>query len=77
MVTIDVFDQFDHSNLDLKYKKKQYKFQSISTFIETYLKKYYDVYKRNKEIDISFSDYRKLMLKELAIHRNQNMTSKP
>ena len=77
MVTIDVFDQFDHSNLDLKYKKKQYKFQSISTFIETYFKKYYDVYKRNKEIDISFSDYRKLMLKELAIHRNQKMTSKP
>ena len=77
MVTIDVFDQFDHSNLDLKYKKKQYKFQSISTFIETYLKKYYDVYKRNKEIDISFFDYRKLMLKELAIHRNQKMTSKP
>ena len=72
MVTKDVFDRFDrYSDMEIQVKLKQFKFQNISSFIETYLKKYYEAYKKNKNTDISFSDYRKLMLKELAIHRNQ------
>ena len=77
MVSKDVFDQFDQSsNLENQFKLKQFKFRSISTFIETYLNKYYETYKKNKNIDISFSDYRKLMLKELAMHRNQKSKSR-
>ena len=77
MVSKDVFDRFDqYSNLEIQVKLKKYKFQSISSFIETYLNKYYEVYKKNKNSDISFSDYRKLMLKELAIHRNQKSKSR-
>ncbi len=76
MVSRDYFDQFGHfSKWELQLKLKQYKFKSIYSFIETYLNKYYEVYKKNKNIDISYSDYRSLMLKELAIHRNN--ISKP
>ena len=72
MVTKDVFDRFDqYSDMEIQVKLKQFKFKNISSFIETYLTKYYEAYKKNKNTDISFSDYRKLMLKELAIHRNQ------
>ena len=72
MVTKDVFDRFDqYSDMEIQVKLKQFKFRNISSFIETYLNKYYEAYKKNKNTDISFSDYRKLMLKELAMHRNQ------
>ena len=72
MVSIDCFDQFGQfSKWDLQLKLKQYKFKSIYSFIETYLKKYYEVYKKNKNTEISYSDYRSLMLKELAMHRNK------
>ena len=77
MVSKDVFDRFDqYSNLEIQVKLKQYKSQSIASFIETYLNKYYEVYKKNKNSNISFSDYRKLMLKELAMHRNQKGKSR-
>ena len=72
MVSIDCFDQFGQfSKWELQLKLKQYKFKSIYSFIETYLKKYYEVYKKNKNTEISYSDYRSLMLKELAMHRNK------
>ena len=72
MVSRDCFDQFGHfSKWELQMKLKQYKFKSIYSFIETYLNKYYEVYKKNKNSNISYSDYRSLMLKELAIHRNK------
>ena len=72
MVSLDCFDQFGQfSKWELQMKLKQYKFKSIYLFIETYLNKYYEVYKKNKNTNISYSDYRSLMLKELAIHRNK------
>ena len=78
MVSKDVFDHFDqYSNLEIQFKNKQFKFQNISSFIETYLNKYYEVYKKNKNTNISFSEYRKIMLKELAIHRNTKNKSQP
>ena len=67
MVTIDVFDQFDqYSNYELKNKLHQLKFNNINTFIEDSINKTYILYKKNKKSDISFLDYRKLMLKELG-----------
>ena len=78
MVSKDVFDHFDqYSNLEIQFKYKQFKFQNISSFIETYLNKYYEVYKKNKNTNISFSEYRKIMLKELAIHRNTKNKLQP
>ena len=72
MVSLDSFDQFGQfSKWEFQSKLKQYKFKSIYSFIETYLHKYYEVYKKNKKTDISYSDYRSLMLKELAMHRNK------
>ena len=72
MVSRDYFDQFGQfSKWELQLRLKQYKFKSIYSFIETYLKKYYEVCKKNKNTDISYSDYRSLMLKELAMHRNK------
>ena len=72
MVSRDGFDQFGQfSKWELQIRLKQYKFKSIYSFIETYLNKYYEVYKKNKNTDISYSDYRSLMLKELAMHRNK------
>ena len=78
MVSRDNFDQLGQfSKWDLQLKLKQYKFKSIYSFIETYLHKYYEAYKKNKNIDISYSDYRSIMLKELAIHRNKICTIEP
>ena len=72
MVSLDCFDQFGQFfKWEFKLKLKQYKFNSIYSFIETYLHKYYEVYKKNKKSDISYSDYRSIMLKELAIHRKK------
>ena len=72
MVSLDCFDQFGQfSKWEFQLKLKQYKFNSIYSFIETYLHKYYEVYKKNKKSDISYSDYRSIMLKELAIHRKK------
>ena len=72
MVSLDSFDQFGQfSKWEFQSKLKQYKFKSIYSFIETYLHKYYEVYKKNKKSDISYSDYRSIMLKELAIHRKK------
>ena len=67
MVTIDVFDQFDQfSNIEFKQKLHQLKFNNINTFIEDSINKTYNLYKKNKKSDISFLDYRKLMLKEFG-----------
>ena len=72
MVSLDYFDQFGQfSKWEFQLKLKQYKFNSIYSFIETYLHKYYEVYKKNKKSDISYSDYRSIMMKELAIHRKK------
>ena len=67
MVTIDGFDQFgQYSNFELQYKLHQMKFNSINSFIEASISKTYNLYKKNKKSDISFLDYRTLMLKELG-----------
>ena len=64
---IDPFGQF--SKWAFQQKLKQYKFKELYTFIESCLSKFYEVYKKNKKSDISYSDYRSLMLKKLVLHK--------
>ena len=73
MVTIDEFDQFgQYSSLELQHKLRRLKFNNIKNFIEASLNKTYSLYKKNKKSDISFMDYRNLMIKELEKHKNKN-----
>ena len=73
MVTIDGFDQFgQYSNLELQHKLHQLKYNSLNNFIESALYKTYDLYKKNKKSNITFMDYRTLMLEELKKHKNKN-----
>ena len=72
MKTIDGFDQFgQNSNLELQYKLQQLKFNKINSFIEASINKNYKLYKKNKKSDITYMDYRTLMLKELDRHENK------
>ena len=73
MVTIDEFDQLgQYSSLELQHKLHRLKFNNIKNFIEASLNKTYDLYKKNKKSNISFMDYRNLMIKELEKHKNKN-----
>ena len=77
MVTIDGFDQIgQYSNKELQHKLHQLKYNSLNNFIEAWLYKTYDLYKKNKKSNITFMDYRTLMLKELEKHKS-NKNNKP
>ena len=70
MASPDVFAHFDiYSKIEYQLKLKHFKSQRMYSFIEEYLEKKYEVYKKNKNSDISFSEYRNLMLKELIKNR--------
>ena len=72
MVTNDEFDQFgQYSSLELQHKLHQLKFNNLKNFIEDSLNKTYNLYKKNKKSDISYIDYRHLMLKELEKHKSK------
>ena len=77
MVAIEEFDQFgQYSNLELHHKLGQHKFSNINNFIEDSLNKIYNIYKKNKKSNITFMDYRNLMLKEFE-KRNNRENYKP
>ena len=77
MVYIEGFDQLGHyTNLELQHKL-HLKFNNINTFIEASLIKTYNLYKKNKKSNISYLDYRTLMLKELELHRNRKTNESP
>lgn len=72
MNTNDGFDQFgQYSNLELQHKLPKLKFNNINSFIEATIYKNYNLYKKNKKSNITFMDYRALMLKELENHTNK------
>ena len=76
MSSVEQYENFDQfSNWEYHYSKliKRHKFQNICSFIEYYITIFYDVYKKNKNSNISFSDYRKIMLQKLAKHYNPGM----
>lgn len=75
---VDGFDQFgQYSNLELQHKLPQLKFNSFNSFIEASLNKTYNLYKKNKKSNISFMDYRILMLKEIEKHKNRKNNKPP
>ena len=70
MASSDIFAHFDiYSKIESQLKLKHFKSQREYSFIEEYLRKKYEVYKKNKNSNISFSDYRNLMLQELVKNR--------
>ena len=76
MSSVERYENFDQfSNWEHNYSKlqKKHKFKNICSFIEKYITIFYEVYKRNKNSNITFSDYRKLMLQNLAKHYNPGM----
>ena len=78
MVNTEGFDQFgQYSNLELQHKLYQLKFNNINNFIEASLNKTYNLYKKNKKSDITFMDYRTLMLKELERHKSKKDVINP
>ncbi len=79
MVTIgEEFDQFgQYSNLELQHKLHQLKFNNLNNFIEASLNKTYNLYKKNKNSNITFMDYRNLMLKELEKHKSKKNAVTP
>lgn len=78
MVAIEEFDQFgQYSNLELQHKLGKLKFNNINNFIEDTLNKTYNIYKKNKRCNITFMDYRKLMIKELEKHNNRKNNKPP
>jgi hypothetical protein len=78
MVTIDGFDQFgQYSSLELKNKLRRLKFNRINNFIESSLNKTYKLYKKNKNSNITFMDYRTLMLKELEKKKDSKNNKPP
>ena len=68
-----VYEKFDLWEHQRSMKLNQYKYQNICSFIENYITVFYEVYKKNKNSNISFTDYRKLMLQKLAEHFNPRM----
>ena len=77
MNTSDGFDQFgQYSNLELQHKLHKLKFNNINSFIEASINKNYNLYKKNKKSNITFMDYRSLMLKELEKHTNKKDNKK-
>ena len=69
MVSNDVFDQFDEfSKKTQKFNYKQSKFKNTCVFIEDCINNFYEQYKKNKNSSITFTEYRKLMLKKLSNH---------
>ncbi len=78
MVAIEEFDQFgQYSNLELQHKLGKLKFNNINNFIENTLNKTYSMYKKNKRSNITFMDYRNLMIKELENHTNKKNNKPP
>ena len=66
---MEYFDNLDHfdqySSMYLKDKLYKLKLNNIQTFLETSLKKTYNLYKKNKNCNISFTAYQDQLLKNL------------
>ena len=70
MENIDNFDLIgQYSNMELKHKLYKLKLNKIKNFVEVSLNRSYLLYKKNKNNEISFKDYKEQLLKEL---RNKN-----
>ena len=77
MEVIDNFDQIGQlSNNELREKFYKLRRNSFHNFLEESLQKSYKLYKRNKNSDISFIDYKDQLLKDLEKNKNTKKTRK-
>ncbi len=77
MEVIDNFDQIGQlSNNELREKFYKLRRNSFRNFFEESLQKSYKLYKRNKNSDISFIDYKDQLLKDLEKNKNTKKTRK-
>ena len=64
--SFDLFDQIDqNSGMELKNKIHKLKLKNIQSFLESSLKKTYNLYKKNKNSNISFAEYQEQLLQKL------------
>ena len=63
---MDSFDKFDqYSYLEWQNKLKHLKISNFHSFLEESIKKFYTLYKKNKNSKITYSDYQTQLLTEL------------
>ena len=74
---MEYFDNLDHfdqySSMYLKDKLYKLKLNNIQTFLETSLKKTYNLYKKNKNCNISFAEYQTQLLKKLEKEKKEKI----
>ena len=68
------FDQIDqNSNEELKNKLLKLKLNNIQSFLESSLKKTYNLYKKNKHSNITFTEYQEQLLQKLEKQKKLKM----
>ena len=74
---MDSFDQIgQYSNIELRKKLCKLKLNNCQSFLDIYLNKSYNLYKKNKKCNISFADYQEQLAKELEKNKNPKKSGK-
>ena len=77
MENIDNFDLIgQYSTMELRQKLYKLKLNNMKNFLEVSLSKSYILYKKNKNSEISFKDYKEQLLKELEKNKNRKSINK-
>ena len=72
--SLDRFDQIgQYSSMELKKKLYKLKLSNIQSFLETSLKNTYNLYKKNKNCNISFAEYQTQLLKKLEKEKKEKI----
>ena len=77
---MEFFDSFDqigqYSNIELRKKLYKLKLNNFQCFLDIYLNKSYNLYKKNKNCEISFADYQGQLAKDLEKNKNSKKIGK-
>ena len=77
MENMDNFDLIgQYSTMELRQKLYKLKLNNMKNFLEVSLSKSYILYKKNKNSEISFKDYKDQLLKELEKNKNRKSINK-
>ena len=77
MENMDNFDLIgQYSTMELRQKLYKLKLNHMKNFLEVSLNKSYILYKKNKNCEISFKDYKEQLLKELEKNKNRKSINK-
>ena len=77
MENMDNFDLIgQYSTMELRQKLYKLKLNNMKNFLEISLSKSYILYKKNKNSEISFKDYKEQLLKELEKNKNRKSINK-